>query len=112
MQSIYDVNRELLPSTALTADIEGAQYPVAGLPRVGVVVTWAGLTGTLDAEFFLEVSNDGTNWGALTSPVAVGTASGSDPIKSAECFFTYVRLNVVKNGVTGGTISATISLFP
>lgn len=107
----YILNQELLPVTALTTDLASDAFPVSGRCNIGVVVKWASLTGTLDAEFFLEASNDGTAWGAITTPVVVSGASASDAIQSTECFFNYVRLAVTQNNVTGGNISASISLF-
>ena len=110
-RNTYILNEELLATTALTADIEGDAVGIDGRPKLGVVVTWSSLTGTLDAEYSLEVSNDGTLWSSLTTPVSVSGASDSDAVISQEAFFTYVRLKVTQNNVTGGNISATISFF-
>ena len=58
----------------------------------------------------MEVSNDGTNWASLTTPVAVSGASDSDAVVSSDAHFNYVRAKVVQNNVTGGNISASITL--
>jgi|SRR6056297_262839 len=107
----FILNEILLEPTALTSDLTSDAMGLDGRTKVGVVVSWDTLTGSLDAEYSLEVSNDGVLWSSLTTPVSVSGTSDSDAVISSECFFNYIRLKVTKNSVTGGNISASVSFF-
>jgi len=111
MNKIMNINEVLLASSTLSSDIVSTAFATKGLYKIGVIIGWSNLTGTLDAEYTLEVSNDGVKWGIFTPAVSITTASDVDPFTSADCFFNYVRLRVTKNNVTGGTVDASISLF-
>lgn len=109
MNKIYKANEVLFPSTIVSTDLNSDAFVLEGYSNLGVVVTWATLNA-LDGEYSIEVSNDKTNWSALTSPVTMATAGGSDAVAASNAFFAYCRLKVTANSVTSGTISATITL--
>lgn len=73
-------------------------------------MAWEDISGIPDAVFYLEGSNDAEKWDILSSPSNISGTTGCDLIMFSEIFCKYIRCRIEKNGVTGGTVSATLTL--
>jgi len=79
--------------------------------KVGCLqISWKNLTGTIDAEYYLEGSNDAETWDVLSSPSVMSEAESCDLIMFSEIFCKYIRCRIYKKGVTGGSVSAVLTL--
>jgi hypothetical protein len=98
----------LINAAAAEDDHTSSPVSTTNFRSGSVHCTWAGLTGTLDAEVVVEVSNDeGATWvqkGNATFDVT--TADGSNSI-SLNNVVTEAKYQVrwVSNGVTDGTVT-------
>lgn len=78
-------------------------------------VTWAGLTGTIDATAQLFCSDNGTNWDeksdANGDPVLITLAGAADTeviSLNGVLSETFYKVVYTPNGVTGGTVEAIV----
>lgn len=92
-----------------SADYTPSGYIDASTSTFGSVqCLWASLTGTLDGQFIVEVSNnDGTTWTAKSGAAfTVSGATGNDSISlNAVVSEDRYRVRWVHNNVSGGTVN-------
>jgi len=98
------LNAYNMASGNTTADSEN----IGSGTTISVQLVWANLTGTLDAVVKLQQSNDLINWDDMTLSKTLNTASDSTTLDDATFSGKYVRVDVVVNLVTGGTLTAII----
>lgn len=103
-------NQTLLAATTFTADTASAKFALTTFGEIGIQIVWTGLTGTINGTYVVQYSNDGTNWDNATTPIAFSGANGNDCLPFENAFFNYVRISCAVGGITGGTISASITL--
>jgi hypothetical protein len=103
--------RLLAVGTDAAEDRTSEKYEVGNHPYVSIHFIWAGLTGVLDAEVSMEVSNSGLDgeWEIKGSTTVISTADGKD-FNSFNGVVTeqFVRAVYGANGVLGGTITALV----
>lgn len=77
--------------------------------NAGIIVTWAGTSPV--GQFFVDVSNDNTNWVTLDfgSAVSISGDSGSHAIDMTQLPFSYIRSRYVKTSGTG-TLNANLTI--
>ena len=77
----------------------------------GIQFIWDSLTGTLDGVINLYSSNDNVNFELLDNftPIAVTTANDSASVFKSFYSFKYLRIEFVKNSITGGDFTYLIS---
>lgn len=68
-------------------------------------LVWASLTGSVDATFKVQVSNDNTNWADRGSATTLSGASGNAVIVVGDLAERYARVVFTKNSVSGGTLT-------
>lgn len=101
---LYKANQVIIDQTAWTANRTSGAVPMTQFEDIGLQVVWSSLTGTLDGAINISVSNDGTNWDAVGTTTTVSSASGTKCIAIENIFFTYIKVDAVKNNITGGNI--------
>ena len=94
-------------STTVSATTAGAAFDLSYATSATFQVTWASLTGTLDAEVTIEASNDGTNWVERPgASLVLASASGTDIIAlNGTAMERYYRIHYDQNNVSGGTVT-------
>lgn len=113
MSQNYRANVAVQTVANWTADTASDALALTQYNKVGLVFTWGPLTGALTTTSWdIEVSNDGTNWAAITTAVSPGSnASGVDAVSISDVFFNYLRINPHKGSVSAGPYSVTATLM-
>ena len=72
---------------------------------------WSECIGTLDGEIIIYSSIDSENW-SLADNFIIETASNSDDIMIylIDPYIKYAKIKYIKNGITAGKFSASISI--
>jgi hypothetical protein len=111
MKEEYRANQTMISSTNFTSNVSGT-LALTHFDKVGLMFSWASLTGTLTTTGFdIDYSNDGSNWATATTSVSVGTnATGTDAVSLTDANYTYVRVTANVGSVTDGTIKVVATL--
>lgn len=96
--------------TALEASPEAMALITVAVTAADVMVAPDSVTlsggsdGTIDAGAKFYISNDGTNWDEITAiAFNITTTDGSSCIAIENVFFTYMKVQVTRGSLTGGT---------
>ncbi len=106
----YLANQTIIAPIAWTSTRSSGAIPLTQFSDIGLQIVWASLTGTLDGVVTVYVSNDGTNWDDIGTPTTISTANGTQCIGIEDAFYAYIKVEAVKNNITGGTISVSATL--
>jgi hypothetical protein len=102
---LYKANQTIIETVAWTANRSSGAVPMTQYENTGLQIVWSSLTGTLDGSITIAVSNDGANWDAVGTTTTISSASGTKCIAIENIFFTYIKVDAVKNNITGGNIA-------
>lgn len=94
------------------ADYTSAWFDTSNASSVSVHCLWASLTGTLDGQFLVDVSNDGGTNDAPKSgaTLTVSGATGDDVISlNGVVTEEKYRVRWVHNNVSGGTVNCYVA---
>jgi len=109
MYIVYET-KPILEAVTFDAAVNSEAILVAGFTRLGVILKWTGLTGTINGTYAIQVSNNKDDWDTLTSPIAFSGADGLDAIAVNDCNYAFFRLVCAVGGITGGTLDASVCM--
>lgn len=94
-----------LNAVAAGANANSADIDVLNYHNILFAITWASLTGTIDATVALNGSLDGISYFNI-STITLSGANGANKIDAGGVNYKYVRLTYSHVSVTGGTVTA------
>lgn len=94
-----------LNAVSAASDSNSAEIDMSNYRHIGVVVSAASLTGTLNGTVTIQVSNDNTIWADTTQTVTLDSANKVAPLSLSDMNYKYARIKFLHVGLATGTVT-------